>query len=919
MNASPHGTPGNRTDPPERRGPPRLAAFLLSKALPTEERESVLGDMEEAWAASSDTSGTARRLWYWSQALLLGLSFLGYRIRNRLPRSSPSPGPGPGTSSGAPLSSPTPLPSTRESIVTGWLQDLRFAFRSFVHRPGFTLAAVAIMALGIGATTTIFSVVDTVLLRPLPYPEPQRLVFFENRPHAFPYFAEWRENLASVSEIGALTNSEGSVSGDGNPVHVWMARITGELLPMLGARPQLGRLFTERDHQGGGPVAVLDHGFWQQRYGSDPGIVGRQIRVDGQPVEVVGVLGPDFLPPEALTARSRVDVWLPVDETDPIYQNRGSHTFAVVARLRDGVSIEAAQAELDALTASLAQENPEAFVYSDGSLVSFPLLRLREATVRRVRGTLYMLLGAVTLMLLIACANVANLFLARGTARTGEMALRGALGASRGRMGRQLLTESAGLALAGGAGGMGLAYLGVNLFTRIGPGDVPRLAEATVDLRILLFTLGVSVATGLLCGLLPALQAMRKNVSDALREAAASTTAGWRKRRLRSALVVAELALTVVLLMGAGLLFRSMLERLQVDPGFRPRELVVVPLELGESYTREDRIRFARNLRERIAQLPETEAVAAGWTLPFVFPPRVCCWTGSVRSVDAPGDDHVPTTWIHPITPDYFQALGVPLRGGREFTDADADTRADVAIINARLARRLFGTADAVGRSLRLGDEGSITVIGVENDLHHWGLDEDVDEALYLPYATNGAWLGLFHVAVRSGLPLGTLASAVRDEVKALDPDLAPDEIVPMEQLISESLTTPRFLAILLGTFASLALLLACAGIYASMLYTVGQRRREMGIRLAMGAGTGRLSRMVLMEGACLTGLGLALGLAGTLASSRVLASYVWGVPTTDAPTLGLVFGLLTAAALAACWMPARKASREDPVQVLRE
>jgi putative ABC transport system permease protein len=803
--------------------------------------------------------------------------------------------------------------------MTGWLQDLRFALRSFVHRPGFTLAAVAIMALGIGATTTIFSVVDTVLLRPLPYPEPERLVFFENRPHAFPYFAEWRENLTSVSEMGALTNFEGSVSGDGSPVHVWMAYVTQDLLPMLGASPRLGRLFTEGDNQGGGLVAVLDYAFWQQRYGADPEIVGRQIRVDGKPVVVAGVLNPEFLPPEALTARSRVDVWLPVDETDPANQNRNSRTFAVVARLRDGVSTDAAQAEVDALTASLAQENPDAFVRRDGSLVEFPLLLLREATVRRVRGTLVMLLGAVTLMLLIACANVANLFLARGTARAGEMALRGALGASRGRIGRQLLTESAGLALAGGVGGVGLAYLGVGLFTRFGPGDVPRLAGATVDLRILLFTLGVSMATGLLCGFLPALQATRQNVSDALREAAANTTAGWRKRRLRSALVVTELAFTVVLLMGAGLLFRSLLERLQVDPGFRPQELVVVPLQLGESYTPEDRVQFARNLRQRIAQLPETEAVAAGWTLPFVFPPRVCCWTGSVRPVDAPDDDHVPTTWIHPITPDYFQALGVPLRSGREFTDIDAETRADVAIINARLARRLFGTADAVGRSLRIGDQGSLTVIGVENDLHHWGLDEDVDEALYLPWATRGAWLGLFHVAVRSSLPQGTLASAVRDEVKALDPDLAPDEIVPMERLISESLTTPRFLAILLGTFASLALLLACAGIYASMLYTVGQRRREMGIRLAMGAGAGRLSRMVLLEGACLTGVGLALGLAGTLASSRVLASYVWGVPTTDGPTIGLVLGLLTAAALVACWIPARKASREDPLRVLRE
>jgi len=522
-------------------------------------------------------------------------------------------------------------------------------------------------------------------------------------------------------------------------------------------------------------------------------------------------------------------------------------------------------------------------------------------------------------MLLIACANVANLFLARGTARTGEIALRGAVGASRGRIFRHLLTESAGLTLVGGLGGIGLAYLGVGLFTRFGPGDVPRLASTTVDVRILVFTLAVSIATGLLCGILPAVQATRQSVTDCLRETAVNTTAGWRRRRLRSVLVITELALTVVLLTGAGLLFRSMLERLKVDPGFRAQELVVVPLELGESYTPEERIEFSRNLRQRIADLPGTEAVGAGWTLPFVFPPRVCCWTGSVRSVQAAGDEKVPTTWIHPITPGYFQALGAPLRSGREFTSTDAESRADVAIVNARLARRLFGTEDAVGRSLRLGDKGSIRVVGVEDDLHHWGLDEEVDEAIYLPWATNGAWLGLFHVAVRSDLPLSTLVSSVREEVKALDPDLAPDEIVPMERLISESLATPRFLSILLGTFASLALLLACSGIFASMLYTVGQRKREMGIRLAVGAGARQVSRMVLLEGVWLTGVGLALGAGATLASSRVLASHVWGVPTTDGTTLALVFGLLTAAALAACWIPARRASRADPVQALKE
>ena len=588
--------------------PPRFATVLLWLLLPREEREFVLGDLEERWRERGHA-----RAWYWEQVL----RSVGHVLRIRTRRSGSSQG---GEDSFTPSRSPL-----RDAG-----QDVRITMRSFRHQPGFALTAILLIGLGIGATTAIFSVVDTVLLRPLPYPDPGRLVYVDNRPHSFPDFAEWRENLTSVSTIGALTNAEGSVTGDQGPEHVWITHVTGDFLPMLGGAPHLGRLFNSEDHRRGTSVVVLGHGYWRQSWGSDPEVIGRQIRLDGRPAEVVGVLDPTFTTPEAVTASAQVDVWILLDETRDSYQSRDYRTFGVVARMREDVTIQAAQAEVDALTVALAQEFPDDFIRADGSMLSFPLLPLREATVRRVSGTLFMLLGAVGLMLLIACANVANLFLARGTARTGEIALRGALGASRGRIARQLLTESAALALVGGVVGIGVAYVGVDLLIRYVPGDIPRQASVSVDPRILFFALLATVCTGVLCGLFPVFQALRRGVTRELREATANATTGRERRALRSGLVVTELALSVILLTGAGLLFRSFVERMQVDPGFRTDELVIVPLELGDTYTPAERGQFAQELSARIQALPGTRSVAAAWTLPFVFPARMCCWASPI-------------------------------------------------------------------------------------------------------------------------------------------------------------------------------------------------------------------------------------------------------------------------------------------------
>jgi predicted permease len=776
--------------------------------------------------------------------------------------------------------------------------------------------------MGIGATTTIFSVVDNVLLRGLPYPDSGQLVYFDNHPHSFPDFADWRSNLESVSEIGAVTHRQSSISGNEGAVRIHVSNVTRSFLPLLGATPHLGRLFVEEDYRSDAPVALLDHGFWQQRWGSDPGVIGSRISVDGLPFDVVGILNPDFSPPEVVTS-PEVHVWLPLDESQPHFERRDAYSLGVLARLRDGVSVEAARAEVDALTAALADEFPEHLRRSDGSIVSFPVLPLREATVGRVSDTLLLLLGAVGLMLLVACANVANLFLARGTARAGEIALRGALGANRGRIVRQLLTESALLALVGGAVGVCLGYVGVGFFTRYAifettwSGMIPRLLQVDVDLRILLFALVVSVGTGVLCGLFPAVQALRGSVTDGLREATANATSGRQRRTVQSALTVAELALTVVLLTGAGLLFRSLMERMTVEPGFRTEDLVTLRLEVGHRYTMEERARFVTDLRGRVEEIPGVRSAAAGWFLPLGFPGRCCV---AVRSFPEGGveDEGSPVTYVHPITPRYFETLGMEMVRGREFDEDDEESKAHLTIVNVTTALRVFGTDDVVGRRIVLGPWGAIPIVGVARGVHQWSLESEIGEAVYVPYGTLGAEMEPLHVAVWSDAPVQVLTPALQEAVRDLDPNMASDGILPMHRLVARSLATPRLLSILFGTFATLALLLACGGIYASMLYTVGQRRREMGIRLALGADGRQISALVLRDGARVTGVGLALGLVAALALSRLMAGLLWGITPNDGLTYALVCTLLGASAMAACWVPARRASRANVVGTLK-
>jgi putative ABC transport system permease protein len=794
--------------------------------------------------------------------------------------------------------------------------DARYGLRSMIARPGFSLTVILILALGIGATTTIFSIVDAVVLRQMPYPDAGRLVFFDNGSHSFPSFEAWRR-LTSFDSVAAARDGHVDLVGDEAPRRLTSAAVSESFFRLMGGAPHTGRLFTADDYADPGSVAVLGFGAWQSRWGGDPAIVGQAIHLSGRPVVIVGVLSPSFEPPAILTG-SRVDVWQPLDESLPEHRDHSYHVLGLVGRLGPA-TVEAAQSEVDAATAALAEANPPFYRDRDENIATVPLVALREATVRDVSETLTLLMAAVLLMLLIACANVANLMLARGTTRTREIALRKALGAGAGRVMGLVLTESVMLALAGGLLGVGLAYGGVELFGRWQPGGIPRVDRLAVDGRVLLFSVGLAVLTGVLFGALPAFQASRARVSDALKEGAVSTTTGRSGRRTRNVLVAVEVALALVLLVGAGLLFRTFLAMVEVDPGFEARQLTVADLSLDAGYDGAGRAQFVADLTRALEALPGNTQVAAGWAAPFRYTGGGrCCWRTRITSPLRPRDEDTRfLSIVHPITAGYFDVLRAPIAAGREFTDADMTSGVKVAILNQPAARELFGDDNPVSRTIGIGDL-DFTVVGVVEGVHHWGLNEDVEAGVYVPYTPSGAGLSALNVLVRSELPADALGPAIRDAVRRINPALPVSSIASMEDTIGRSVATPRFLSGLFATFAGIALLLATAGIYGSMLYTVGQRRRELGIRVALGARSGEVMRMLVGHGLTIALAGIAMGTLAALAAARYLESLLWGVDPRDPLTFATVAAALTLAAVAACLLPAWRAGRTDPLETLR-
>jgi putative ABC transport system permease protein len=793
------------------------------------------------------------------------------------------------------------------------LQDLRYTVRTLLKNRGFALVAVLTLALGIGANSAIFSVVNAVLLRPLPYAESERLVAVS--PGVMPgEYLLMREENRSFAEVAIYRSGVGfNLSGDGEPERLTGAYASTNLFSTLGAGPLLGRTFLPAEEEPGDDrVVILSHDLWRQRFGADPQVLGREILVDGEPHTVVGVMQAHFHFPAAGT-----QLWIPlgVTRTSPpaLWGGWGGN---VVARLRSDVAPEQALAEMHALTQRFREANtlwtPAADYRPDQRVV-----QLRDEMVGDVRRMLLVVLGAVGFVLLIACANVANLLLARAAARRKEVAVRTALGAGRGRLVRQLLTESLVLAVVGGAIGLLLAYCGVHVLERGLPADTPRLAEIAIDLQVLGFTLLITLLTGVLFGVLPALRASRADVHGALKQGARpGFSAGH--RRLSATLVAGEIALAVVLVSGAGLLIRSFSELLRVDPGFRVESVVSAritppPVLYGEAHRQRA---FYAELLERTQTLPGVQSVAATNQLPLVGQ-----WSGFAFEVE--GDPYLPgtsapTTADRRVTPEYLRVMGIPLLSGRLLSEADRQGTPGVALVNEAMARQSWPGEDPVGKRFKpvWWQDQWITVVGVVANVRQQGLAAEVEPEIYRPFAQEPT--DAMTLILRTTADPGALVANLRSALAAVDPDVPVSEIRTLEQVISQAVTTPRFTMLLLTVFAALALVLGAVGIYGVLSYAVGQRTHEIGVRMALGARRSDMLALVVQQGLVLTLIGVGVGLLGAFAATRLLRTLLFEVSPTDPLTFLAVPLLLGAVALLASYLPARRAARVDPMIALR-
>ena len=808
-------------------------------------------------------------------------------------------------------------------------QDLRYGARMLWTHPGFTLVAVLALALGIGANTAIFSVVNTILLRALPYKNAERLVTIYGSgsqspdgraPLSYPDFLDYKTQAKTLHHAAAYQQIGTTLTIDSEPERFFGAEVTADLFPLLGAEPEVGRVFTEEeDRPGAPPVIVISHQLWQQRFNSDPNIIGREIRRGSRSATVVGVMTPGFKFP---VQAEKADFWLPlVAETARIsastLTSRDSRFLPVIARLRPGVTLEAASAEMDTLARGIEQQFPATHTGNRIRLVS-----LHDDVVGDIRPALLVLLGAVGFVLLIACANVANLLLARAAARGKEIAVRTALGASRARIVRQLLTESLLLALAGGALGLLLAWWGIDLISTAIPADVPRAAEISLDGRVLAFTIAVSVLTGIAFGLVPALQASKFDLNGALKEGGRGSTAGGRRNRVRGLLVVSEVALSLVLLIGAGLLIKSFIQLLSANPGYDTARALSVTLPLSRSkYAEpEQQAAFLQQVIERTKALPGVEAIGATNQLPLGNRELRNTFRIENRPPPAPGQRLAARNEI--VSDNYFRAMNIPVLRGRAFTDADAKDAPQVIIINDTLARRYFPNEDALGKRILIEDENNDPlppreIVGVVGSVRHNGLDEKEYPEYYEPFLqTPDPQVVL---VVRSiGADPASLAPSVRGVVKEIDKDQVVWEMRTMRERVAQSVAPRRFTMVLLGGFAFVALTLASVGIFGVMNYTVTQRTNEIGIRLALGAQERDVLRLVVGQGMMIVLVGVVVGLLGAFAVTRLMASLLYEVSATDPLVFAGVAVLLAGVALAACLIPARRAMKVDPMIALR-
>jgi putative ABC transport system permease protein len=809
-------------------------------------------------------------------------------------------------------------------------QDLIYALRSLRKSPGYAAVTVLTLALGIGANTAIFSVVNGVLLKPLPYPAPERLFFITSQFPALgfdqfwvsaPEFVEFRERTQAFGDVGAYQSRAVNLGTDDQPRRVNSALVTSELMTVLGVEPLRGRTFTLEDTlPGAEPVAILSSELWRSAFGGEESVLGRQILVNGAKARVVGIM-----PPGYDLHDQKILVWEPLTLNPTNPGNRGGHFLYLVGRLKAGVSRAQASSDVESMLARWPELNPGMHV-PNTTTHRLRVDGLQEDMVGGIGTALWVLQGAVGFVLLIACANLANLLLARAESRQKEFAIRSALGAGRWRLLRQFLTEGLVLALMGGLVGAVLGFGGLRAMLAANPDSLPRAAEVTLDPLVLLFTVGISIATGVVFGLAPLLNLREQVVSLSLKEAGQRSTAGSARARVRGGLVMAEVALAVVLVIGAGLLLRSFWNLLTVDAGFNRSRLVTFGLVLPAATYREPQrvVDFFTRLNEQLAAIPGVQAVAAMQGLP---PSRnVNANDTDFEGYTAPKEGPFENVdYYQNVTPGYLTTMGIPLLEGRDFLPSDA-TGAPVALVNETLAKTFFRDQTPIGRRLMPGFGGQVpwfTIVGIVRDVKQGGVDQKTGTEIYFladqgPRAMNFAPRSM-NVVVRSALPVESLGTDIRRLVQGMDPTLPIIRLRTMDEVFADTISRPRFLAQLLAVFAGLALALAAIGTYGILSYSVSERRREIGIHMALGATRAVVLGMVLGQGMRLTLAGLLLGVGASLGLTRLLRAQLFNVTPSDPATMVAVVAAISLVALAACYVPASRATRVDPMVVLRD
>ena len=811
--------------------------------------------------------------------------------------------------------------------------DLRYGIRMLFKNPGFTAVAILSLAIGIGASSAIFSVTNALLLRPLAYTDADRLVILWNRSPGLNIAQDWfspgqyldvKTQNQVFEQVAITIGASFNLTGQATPEHVDGARVSASLFPMLGAQAMFGRVLLPEEDEPGKPLTViLSHGFWQRRFGSDHEVLGKTLILNGNSFTIVGVMPADFslnkevMP--AVNAIENADLLLPLPMSESARTNRGNEDFNIFARLKQGVALAQAQAEMDVIADRMKQQYPDHYPANGGLTIS--VVPLLEQVVGDIGQALPILFGAVGFVLLIACANVANLLLARATVRQKEMAIRASLGASRLRIAQQLLTESVALALMGGLAGLGIALLAVKALRVFGPENIPRLNEVGIDGRVLVFTCLVALLTGVIFGLAPALRSSRLDLNESLKEGGRNSGGGASGRthqRLRKLLVISEVALSVILLIGAGLLIRSYQRILDANPGFNPRNLLSMRLSLPASkYATPDSITaFYQRVADSIKELPGVESVGNSYSLPMSS--VALAWEPiSIEGYVPQTADETIISNVRIVSPDYFHAMGIGLVEGRLFTEHDRRGEMESVIVNEAFAERFWPNENPLGKRLQRGKAGPLrTVVGIIHDAKEYSMEKEPPIAVYYPSGQISP-RNMF-LLVRTTPDPQQMTPAILKEIQTLDPELPAFDVSTMEERLSDSLSRRRFSMLLLGVFAVIALILATIGIYGVLAYSVNQRTHEIGIRMALGAQPGNILKLVIGQALIMVSLGTVMGLAGALALTRVLSSLLYGISATDRLTFVITPLLLGSIALLASYIPARRAARVTPMVALR-